>query len=384
MKGTASYGCKPGFYLDGAATRTCQASGSWSGVEPTCQDAHTKDLRLVQLHIGSGDFVSIRNTGNYSVTLIGVHVELRDSANTFSYDFAEGALAIGAEARVGGGGTGSQYAFAFSLEGSRGAAIMLCATKPCTVDTVLDAFTYRAGIDPPPLPTGVSINEPVLGIDSTNEDAEDFYRIAYEGTTPRFSSCDWSAGPLRPIFAESFECGDTRWSTTGGTWLVVQQSSPDGSGSVIRQTVPTGDTSVGKEFVFPSAVFPTHVEYWMRGGNATYICSAVDTCSGAGSIGGTFYRDYKNSLCWAGGVGSLSCVDQGDDWDFVELDEIDWNQGTLKVRINGVELVPTAPSTRLGFGTNFTRGAGLRKVFLTGGGSAAPAPSSTWDGIRMW
>ena len=33
----ASYSCASGFTLDGLNIRTCLASGSWSGVEPTCQ-----------------------------------------------------------------------------------------------------------------------------------------------------------------------------------------------------------------------------------------------------------------------------------------------------------------------------------------------------------
>ena len=33
---TASYVCNLGYILDGSNTRTCQASGIWSGVAPTC------------------------------------------------------------------------------------------------------------------------------------------------------------------------------------------------------------------------------------------------------------------------------------------------------------------------------------------------------------
>ncbi len=33
---TATYGCNPTFTLNGSATRTCQASGTWSGTAPTC------------------------------------------------------------------------------------------------------------------------------------------------------------------------------------------------------------------------------------------------------------------------------------------------------------------------------------------------------------
>ena len=34
---TATYSCDTGYNLVGNSTRTCQATGNWSGSEPTCQ-----------------------------------------------------------------------------------------------------------------------------------------------------------------------------------------------------------------------------------------------------------------------------------------------------------------------------------------------------------
>ena len=34
---TATYTCDPGYNLAGVSTHTCQATGVWSGSEPTCQ-----------------------------------------------------------------------------------------------------------------------------------------------------------------------------------------------------------------------------------------------------------------------------------------------------------------------------------------------------------
>ena len=36
----ATYGCDPGFTLNGGSTRTCQSDGTWSGPAPTCQGMH--------------------------------------------------------------------------------------------------------------------------------------------------------------------------------------------------------------------------------------------------------------------------------------------------------------------------------------------------------
>ena len=32
----ASYSCNTGYNMNGAATRTCEAGGTWSGTAPTC------------------------------------------------------------------------------------------------------------------------------------------------------------------------------------------------------------------------------------------------------------------------------------------------------------------------------------------------------------
>ena len=42
---TANYSCNTGYNLVGDSTRTCQATGNWSGSEPTCQG-----MALVFIH----------------------------------------------------------------------------------------------------------------------------------------------------------------------------------------------------------------------------------------------------------------------------------------------------------------------------------------------
>ena len=43
---TATYSCNTGYNLVGDSTRTCQATGNWSGSEPTCQGVYACKLTL--------------------------------------------------------------------------------------------------------------------------------------------------------------------------------------------------------------------------------------------------------------------------------------------------------------------------------------------------
>jgi hypothetical protein len=102
----ATHTCSIGFYRSsGSATRTCQASGSWSGSAPSCSDGNTEGLRLTQLRVGSNtEFVRIRNTGASTAALTGVRFELRDSnGTTYTHDFAGGTLNANASATLGEG-----------------------------------------------------------------------------------------------------------------------------------------------------------------------------------------------------------------------------------------------------------------------------------------
>ena len=40
---TATYSCNTGYNLVGDSTRTCQATGEWSGSAPTCQGVYVSE-----------------------------------------------------------------------------------------------------------------------------------------------------------------------------------------------------------------------------------------------------------------------------------------------------------------------------------------------------
>ena len=48
---TATYSCNTGYNLLGSNTRTCQATGSWSGDTPTCQGSCAIFVHLSKVHL---------------------------------------------------------------------------------------------------------------------------------------------------------------------------------------------------------------------------------------------------------------------------------------------------------------------------------------------
>jgi len=50
----ASFSCDNGFILNGSRTRRCQADGSWSGIQATCQGKIAVQMKTKVLHFFSG------------------------------------------------------------------------------------------------------------------------------------------------------------------------------------------------------------------------------------------------------------------------------------------------------------------------------------------
>jgi hypothetical protein len=366
---TASYACRVGFYRTGSATRTCQASGSWSGSMPSCSDGHTEGLRLTQLRVGTNtEFVRIMNRGAVTAALTGVRFELRDSSGTtYTHDFAGGTLAANASATIGEGSV--DHTLSMNLAAARAGAVMLCAASPCSSESVRDAFTYEGDAVAPALPSGVTVNAPVHGVTASNEGTEDFYRVQYTGAAPTFTSCDWSAAPQQPLFVEHFECGFSRWTQSTGTFTVDTSGSPDGSDSFLQQTAGGIDPVAGMYYQFPTAVRPSHIEYWTKPAARTFMCAMTNTSC---EIIATIYWDYVGNLC-AVGAAAGPCLDTPDNsWSHVVFDGFDWVNGTADYWVNGTRI-----GDNVAFGTSYPDNAGMRRFLITGG-------LGSTDGIRMW
>jgi hypothetical protein len=363
---TASYSCAIGHYRNGNATRTCQANGSWSGSAPTCPDGNTEGLRLTQLRVGTTEFVRIMNRGTSTAALTNVRIELREMGGTQTHDFVGGTLLANASATIGRGG--ATYPMSLDLAGARGAAVMVCAASPCSSASVLDAFTFDGDAAPPALPSGVTVNAPVHGITGSNDTDEDFFRVAYNGAAPTFTSCDWSAAPQQPLFVEHFECGYSRWTQGSGTFNVAA-GGPDGSPSFLQQTAGTQNPLDGIYYQFPAVVRPTHIEYWTKPAARTFLCA---TTGGACEIAATIYWDHVGNLCFVGAAAG-PCLDTPDNtWSHVVLDGFDWVNGTADYWVNGTRIGDNAA-----FGTSYPDNAGMRRFGITG-------PIGSTDGIRIW
>ena len=62
---TATYSCNTGYNLVGDSTRTCQASGNWSGSAPTCQG-----MFLFQIVLGNRADTSELNVDSFCSVII--------------------------------------------------------------------------------------------------------------------------------------------------------------------------------------------------------------------------------------------------------------------------------------------------------------------------
>jgi len=168
-------------------------------------------VRLQEVHIGTPDYVALRNTSTQCpANLAGLNLVMLDSNTTFfslNHVFASQTIAPGEtvylfENTTGTGATDINVGGNIGFAGSRGGWIVLC-TGSCTTTsaaTAVDAIAFASATagtnqQPPALPAPVTFSPPVIGVSSTTQDATSIVRAQVTGVMPNFTAADWTLAP---------------------------------------------------------------------------------------------------------------------------------------------------------------------------------------------
>jgi cysteine-rich repeat protein len=168
-----------------------------------CVDKCTvRYLRIVELHLGEGDWVRIYNPTPCTVNLLGVQLRFDDSSsfdlnsNLPDYDLASGDSVYVAEAPEPGDidAVGNIWFFP-----DRAGAVMLIegAYDPNDGSNIIDAAVFEGMEVPPVLPPPASFSPaPLSGITVATQQDESYIRVDFLGEQPTFLASDWTIGPV--------------------------------------------------------------------------------------------------------------------------------------------------------------------------------------------
>jgi hypothetical protein len=168
-------------------------------------------LRLVELGIGTTDYVVIRNMSDCPADLGGMKVLFDDSAATdLTTTLPSMTLAPGGQLRIqenfGTGGSGTIDAGgAIPFQFDRGGTVRLCKSDCSKATDIIDALSFADGdattSEPPPsLPTGLKFQNPVAGIAQANQNTKSWVRVGTGGQRPNFLGSDWCTGEPGALF----------------------------------------------------------------------------------------------------------------------------------------------------------------------------------------
>tara|TARA_B100000609_G_scaffold199672_1_gene206219 strand:- start:23814 stop:24308 length:495 start_codon:yes stop_codon:yes gene_type:complete len=157
---------------------------------------------IQEVHIGSPDFIALKNAGGTSVNLNGYVVFFDDSSSTdVTFTIGNHSIAAGQTLYLSESSTcpagstncvniGSNVLY----DASRGGATYLCSAA-CSSSTVVDYHAWEATAAPPTALYGVSfLPTASTGITSANQNTNSFLRVQATGTYPTFNQSDWSVG----------------------------------------------------------------------------------------------------------------------------------------------------------------------------------------------
>ncbi len=157
-----------------------------------------RELRLVEMFLGTYDWVVIENRGTCPVDLGGVRLGVRTSTSGNDLDFDLPSQLLAPSARVYVVDSAGALAGDISSSGNifftdtSSDYAMLCDGF-CTNATVIDLVSHVGGATPlPPYPSGVTFAPGgLVGITSSNVETHAFRRKAFDAVAPQFRASDW-------------------------------------------------------------------------------------------------------------------------------------------------------------------------------------------------
>lgn len=263
-------------------------------------------IRLVELGIGTTDYVVIRNTSDCPADIGGMKVLFDDSvAADLTTTLPSMTLAPGAELRIqenlgasvpGAIDAGGSIPFQFD----RGGTVRLCKGDCANPAVILDVLMFADGDTttlepPPPPPSPVTFSGPVTGITQANQDSKSWVRVGTGGRNPTFFGSDWCTGDPGAVFGLKIDevfVGEPDYFAIKNHADCVVNLSPFrativGGGSTVNAVMDNRSVVVaGRVFVSEppaqSQDINVGVDIPLAGGSA----GSVQLCRGACSIAG--------------------------------------------------------------------------------------------------
>jgi hypothetical protein len=365
----------------------------------------TRDLRIVTLHLGNIDYITLRNTGTCAVSLKNVNVIFDDRDDAFSVSdgvidctvaLPDVSLGAGATIRVSENGLpGDISALNYKVVGcdkgvpfnpQRGGSTYVCVGT-CATGSVIDVVAHQGynstWAAPQAARFGVTtFASPLAGLTDANQDSAHFKRIAFAGTATQYVAADWKL--VNRTFFADFEDSATlsTWTNepgqtasisisadtyaNGATSLrIIHQGTQDGLSQTLTRTFAGGSdlpvdisyfvntTATGKSTGFFDTYWQSATNVWQH---------AIQGSFKSSGLGVERANNERAQVTFAANT-----------WYQVEFRDIDWSQRKFDLYINR-QLV----ASRFSFWTNALN-VGKLSLYAVSSGSTV-----YFDDIEFW